>query len=230
MIGRIDVGGGPVGILVSPDSRTLYVADWFNNAVVVIDPRTRAVTGKIPVGTAPAGLAVTPDGGTLLVCDRDDDRLSVIDTASAKRTGTIPVGTHPFAVTLSPDGRRAFTANVMSNDVSVVDIAAGREVKRIPVGDTPYGIAFAAGRGFVTDQHADTVTVFDLDTLEPVGTIDTPSFPEGIHADRDGRKVWIAAWGDDMFFSVDTSTLETVDEIAVGKGPRAFGPFIRRTP
>lgn len=81
----------------------------------------------------------------------------------------------------------------------------------------------------MTDQHADTVTVFDTATFEIVATIDTPAFPEGIHASRDGRKVWVAAWGDDAFFSIDTSTLEVVDEIDVGTGPRAFGRFVRRT-
>ena len=59
-------------------------------------------------------------------------------------------------------GARAYTANVESDDVSVIDIAARRVAATVKVGKRPYCVALAQGRGFVTDQYAEAVSVFDL--------------------------------------------------------------------
>ena len=62
VVGRIEVGGGPLGIAVAPDGATVYVADWYAAAIRVIDAKAQAVTASIAVGASPSGLAVTPDG------------------------------------------------------------------------------------------------------------------------------------------------------------------------
>ncbi len=59
----------PFGNALSPDKRTLYVAESGINAVAAIDVRTRRVLGHIPVGWFPAKLAVAPDGRRLYVAN-----------------------------------------------------------------------------------------------------------------------------------------------------------------
>src|SRR3712207_8566753 len=49
-----------------------------------------------------------------------------------------------------------------------IDLAERKVVATVPVGDRPYAVALAGGRGFVTDQYASTVTVFDAATHEVV--------------------------------------------------------------
>ena len=63
-------GSTPDGVAVSPDGKTLFVANADNNDVLVADlsdPQTTLVTGFIPVGWYPSAVAVAPDGKTLLV-------------------------------------------------------------------------------------------------------------------------------------------------------------------
>jgi YVTN family beta-propeller protein len=63
-------GSTPDAVAVSPDGKTLFVANADNNNVMVADlsdPKTTLVTGFIPVGWYPSALAVAPDGKTLLV-------------------------------------------------------------------------------------------------------------------------------------------------------------------
>jgi len=63
-------GSTPDGVAVSPDGKTLYVANADNNNVMVVDieePATSRVEGFIPVGWYPSSVAVSPDGATLLV-------------------------------------------------------------------------------------------------------------------------------------------------------------------
>ncbi|WP_425529808.1 YncE family protein, partial [Stenotrophomonas maltophilia] len=62
-------------------------------------------------------------------------------------------------------------------------------------GERPYVLALAGGRGFVTDQYSGTVTVFDLDALKVVKTIEVGDHPEGIAASPDGTKLYAANWG-----------------------------------
>mgnify|MGYP003347248188 CR=1 FL=1 len=66
-------------------------------------------------------------------------------------------------------GARAYTADVESDSVSVIDLSARRVVATLKTGSRPYTVALAAGRIFVANQHADSVSVFDATSLAPVG-------------------------------------------------------------
>ena len=62
-------GATPVAIALSPDSKTLYVANADANCVAVVDVsgRESRVKGFIPTGWYPTAVAVTPDGKRLVV-------------------------------------------------------------------------------------------------------------------------------------------------------------------
>ncbi|MDB6024596.1 MAG: phosphoesterase [Verrucomicrobiales bacterium] len=63
-------GSTPDAVAVSPDGKTLFIANADNNNVAVVNIRDSAVSvieGFIPVGWYPTALAVSPDSGTLFV-------------------------------------------------------------------------------------------------------------------------------------------------------------------
>lgn len=63
-------GSTPDGVAISPDGKTLYVANADNNCVMaadISDPRISMVIGFVPVGWYPTSVAVSPQDGTLLV-------------------------------------------------------------------------------------------------------------------------------------------------------------------
>jgi len=76
-------GSAPDAVAVSPDGRTLFVANADNNNVMVVDisnsitpeegrPKDESVSvveGFIPVGWYPSALVVSPDNGTLIVAN-----------------------------------------------------------------------------------------------------------------------------------------------------------------
>jgi YVTN family beta-propeller protein len=109
----------------------------------------------------------------------------------------------------------------------VIDVAARREIGRVKTGERPYVVALAGGRGFVTDQYSNTVTVFDTGSLAVVATINVGDHPEGIAASRDGRFVYVANWGSNSLSVIDAGTLKVTKDIPVADGPRAFGDFLR---
>lgn len=223
---RVALDGGPLGIAVNPATGAVYVADWYEDRLFVLGPDGDR-RGELATGDSPSGVAVSPDGGLIVTADRDDDQLSLFDAQTLTRLGTVTVGTRPFGVTIDAAGRFAYTANVGSNDVSIVDIAARKVVATVPVGERPYAVALARGLGFSTDQYAETVTAFDLETHRPVRTIDVGEYPEGIMASADGARVYVANWFSNTLSVIDTGSLSVVGEIDVGDGPRAFGVFLR---
>jgi DNA-binding beta-propeller fold protein YncE len=122
---RRHVGGPAFGLYpdalaVSPDQRTLYVAEAGLNAVAVYDisrlqrPRYR---GAIPTGWYPSSLAVTPDGGSLLI-------------TNAKGFGApLPTPYPPAKGSKSPDVNLLF-GSAQNVDLGSVDLRASDEQVR----------------------------------------------------------------------------------------------------
>ena len=248
---RLQVGSGPLGIAAHPTKAEVYVADWYAHKISVLAWRTVPVmegdvhlggqaddaalmarrtdvlfeVAQIPVGQSPSGLAVSPDGKWLLSADRDSDAVSFIDLESRTKQASLTVGTRPFGITIDADGKYAYTANVGSDDVTVIDLASRSVKGTVKAGRRPYAVALAGGKGFVTDQYAGTLTVFDSTTLQTLKTIEACDHPEGIEA-KDGA-VYVACWGDNKLLKIDVESLQITGEATVGDGPRAFGAFLR---
>ena len=92
----IPVGGLPRGIAITPDGKTLYVANQASSSVFVIEVESLEVTDTIgiPGGGAPFGVAVTPDGASVYVTSAEDSgRIFVIDTGTRSVVETIRAGT-----------------------------------------------------------------------------------------------------------------------------------------
>lgn len=227
LLQEVTLDGGPIGIAVQPDSARVFVSDWYNARIWVLDAADLSVLTTLPTGAAPAGLVIDPQGRWVASADKDADQVSVFDLVSLTLRHRIPVGARPFGIAVGPDGR-LFSADVGSNTVTVADPLTGTILGQVPVGERPYGIAFAAGFGFVTNQYADTVSVFDLTDLTPRATIPVGEYPEGIDATPDGSKVVVANWFSNAVSVIDTKTLTVTTEIATGDGPRAFGRFVVR--
>ena len=93
-------GSTPDAVAVSPDGKTLFVANADNNDVLVVnisnsmipdedrqtDESVSVVEGFIPVGWYPSALAVSPDNGTLLVAN---------GKGLASRPNSPPILEHP---------------------------------------------------------------------------------------------------------------------------------------
>jgi len=114
VVHQIDVGRGPVDIVLSPDGSRAYVANNFDNSVTVINTGSGAVIATVGVGSGPTKLAVAPDGRLVYVVNGFSDSVSVIDTATLTLATTVPVGSLPAGIALSADGQTAYVANLSS--------------------------------------------------------------------------------------------------------------------
>jgi YVTN family beta-propeller protein len=88
----------PVGMLMTPDGKTVWVALGRANHVAEIDVATRKLRGLALVGKRVGGLALSPDGSRLFVANGLSDDMTIIDTASRKPLRTVPVGREPHSI------------------------------------------------------------------------------------------------------------------------------------
>jgi DNA-binding beta-propeller fold protein YncE len=93
-------------------------------------------------------------------------------------------------VSVDSAARRVYVSH--ASRVEVLDADSGAVVGHIADTAGVHGIAVAAdlGRGFTSNGRADTVTVFDLKTLKPVGTVPTGKNPDSIIYDPATRRVF----------------------------------------
>ncbi len=136
---------GPIG--VSPDDKTVWVANPDSNSVSVINVENDAnqLVAEIKVGDEPNNLAVSPNGQTVYVANTVSGSVSIINAATQKVVGTIFAGTEPYGLALTPNGSKLYVANARSNDVSVINTATNQVIRTITnVGDEPRGIAITS--------------------------------------------------------------------------------------
>lgn len=139
------VGGVPEGIALSPDGRTLWVADRDGDRVHVLDARTGKELARMSTGRMPIRVLVTPS--RTYVSNAGAGTLSVFDTRTFRPAGTLTVSGAPEAmqvtILLSRDGKRLYAAETGTNQVAELDLASGRVLRRLPAGKNGDGLAIS---------------------------------------------------------------------------------------
>jgi YVTN family beta-propeller protein len=90
----------PVGMALSPDGKTAYVALGRANHVAAVDVASKQTRGLVLVGRRAWGLAVSRDGRRLYVANGLSDDMSIVDTTTLKAVKSLKVGRVPHSVVL----------------------------------------------------------------------------------------------------------------------------------
>jgi len=124
---------------------TLYVADFFGEAIEVYEGEERVRTHKIAVCKCPRHLALAPDEKTLYISCLNGSRIDALDLASETVVHKAHVGDSPKSIGVSPDGRYIWSADYgLTRSVSVVDTNDWTaKVFMVPGMDRGSGIAVA---------------------------------------------------------------------------------------
>ena len=127
VVDELPAGHTAYAPVLSPDGKTLYVCNRFNNDVSFIDLASKKQTARVKVQREPLTAAVTPDGKSLLVGNFIHNGIadtevvsavvSVIDTATAKvvKEFVFPNGSGILReVKISPSGKIAAVTHVLA--------------------------------------------------------------------------------------------------------------------
>jgi YVTN family beta-propeller protein len=106
----------PFGLAVSPDERTLFVAEAGINAIGVIELPSFRLKGHIPTGWFPSKLKITPDGKNIVV-------------TNAKGYGSGPNG----GIEFKEGGEGTYIGNLMKGTVSLIEIPSKKKLDSMTV-------------------------------------------------------------------------------------------------
>jgi DNA-binding beta-propeller fold protein YncE len=104
--------------------------------------------------------------------------------------------------------------------VMVVDADGYQVVGDIPGIKGVHGIAIAPefGKGFITEDEANRITIFDLQTLKKTATAKTGNSPDGMIYDSSSKRVFVFS-GDGKVTAVDAATGAVAGSVELGGSP-----------
>jgi YVTN family beta-propeller protein len=112
-----------------------------------------------------------------------------------------------------------------ASHVQVVDTATGKQIGDIPDTDGVHGFAFAQDRqlGFATNGHADTVTVFDLNTLKTVATIKAGGRdPDAITYSPELARIYTSNGDSNSVSAIDVDSRKVIATMDIGGKPESL--------
>ena len=100
----IKAGASPAAIVITPDGKTAYVANYVYHRGTVTPIRTATNTALPPIttGRSPAAIVITPDGKTVYVANFDSGTVTPIRTATNTALPPIKTGFFPDAIAITP--------------------------------------------------------------------------------------------------------------------------------
>lgn len=159
------LGGGtsyPIGLALSDDGKSLYVALSRLNSIGVIDIATQKLVSQIPVGNAPYGIVVN---GNKAYVSNEGGRAATQADFTNNSSGT--------QIVADPSSGGSITGTV-----SVVDLQGGKTIKTITVGLQPTGMTIGGQYLFVANTNGDSVSVINTANDEAIKTINIQPFPD----------------------------------------------------
>jgi YVTN family beta-propeller protein/parallel beta-helix repeat protein len=225
VINKVKVGGWPEGVTVTPNGKTTYVTNSWDDNVYVIDTATNTVIATVKVGSSPARVAVTPDGTKVYVTNFYSNDVSVIDIDTNTIIATVSVGNNPSGVAVSPDGTKVYVTNSGDNNISVIKTATNTVTSTVYVGSYPAGLSVTQDgkKVYVANMNSRTVSVVDTATNTVTATVNIDNSPHEIGVNPTGTKVYVAGEYDDVVFVIDTSNNTVIATVnVVGDSPKGL--------
>jgi DNA-binding beta-propeller fold protein YncE len=132
----------PQDVKLSPDGRTLYVADQIGGGLWEIDPRTFRVLGFLHTGAGAHGLYPSRNAKVMYVSNRQAGTVSVVSfkTGRVVKTWQLPLPASPDMGGVSADGGTLWLSGRYNAVVYAINTRTGHLRATIPVGAGPHGL------------------------------------------------------------------------------------------
>ena len=211
LVKTIAVGQEPLGIALSPDTFTVYVANAQGRTVSVIDTQSQAIIKTIAVNSHGRlnSVIVSSDGKNLYVSDAKSGRVEVFSLPDGQKIYTIPVRLFPQGMAFSKDNKYLYVVNSASDNVSVIDTTTHKLVTNIQVNERPYAIVVAPDgkQAYVTSSQTHSLTIIDTKQQKAVDNIiiEAISRLTNIVISSDGRYLYISDAISNSIVEVDTT-------------------------
>ena len=226
---RIDTGKEPHHLYLTPDEKSLLVANALSDSLTFIDPVTAEVQRVLTGIVDPYQLRFSPDMKWFVTVANRLNHIDVYrwqpqDTAAPlKLAKRIAAPKTPSHVTIDSKSTVAYVSLQDSNELVAVDLATQAVRWKIPVGKMPADVYLMPGdqRLFIGLTGDRVVEVYDVSVATPklVNRIPTG---EGAHAFRamgDGKHLFVSNRVANTISQIDMQAMTVVSQLPGGAGP-----------
>jgi YVTN family beta-propeller protein len=148
-ITNVPAGRGSEGFDLSPDGKTIWVANAQDGTVTVIDVASKKALQTFPIAVRGNRLKFTLDGRQAFVSGglggSSKANVVILDVATHKEVKSFELGGGSAGILMAPDGSRAFVAVSAKNEVVAIDLKT-LEFTIMGTGKNPDGLAWAAAK------------------------------------------------------------------------------------
>jgi len=222
-------GDRPFGLLLSPDTRRLYVSHLRSPELSVLNLETGEVERTVvlePAGEAIEAVALARVGDQVWVALRPHQpstlpgALRRLDASTLEPLGDTPTGADPGALLALPERGRVLVSNFETDTVTEHD-DAGTAV-RFAAAPGPLGLlALSADRALALDYYSNAVSFLDLAAgtsatlpLEHAGAIYVN--PTNAALASDNQSAWIVSSGTEgHLLKLDLASRRIVREVSI---------------
>ena len=169
----LPVGNGLQAVAVNPSTNIIYVSNYWDRTISVINGATNTVTATIPVGSNPTQISVNPTTNTLYVSNFESNSITVINGATNTVTATISGFNGPLGVAVNPSTNIIYVSNYWANTVSVINGATNTVTATISGISTPGKVAINSSTNLIytSNQNSASVSVINGATNTVTATI-----------------------------------------------------------
>lgn len=172
----------------------VYVTDFEQDNVVVIDAASNTIITTIDVGDGPANAIVNPSGNTVYVGSLNVNRITFIDVTNQQVFDDITLDNPPAGMAFAPDGSALYITVPDSNSVVILGISPNDPILGTVEGlDSPFAIAITPDgtRAYVANRTS--VSVIDTASMQITDTIENVNVDlEDIVIDPQGNFAYVS--------------------------------------
>lgn len=142
IINTLQVGPQPIGV-ATPEGKRVYVANYNDNSVSLVDAKNNREVGRFKTGYKPSKIVVHPSLKWVYVSNEGSNTISVIDVLASKIVANIQTDEGPTFMAIHPNGLKMYVSCKTAKKVNVIDLSKNSVIASTIPGlfSTPSSIA-----------------------------------------------------------------------------------------
>ncbi|MBB2929192.1 YVTN family beta-propeller repeat protein [Paraburkholderia silvatlantica] len=217
VVGTEPTGKEPHHLMITPDGKSLIVADSVSNDLLFLDPHTGQVQRRLEGIEDPYQLGFSPDRKWFVTAGLRLDRVDVYryDGQNLTIAKRIALGKTPSHITFASDNKTAFVTLQDTGEVAAIDLPTQTVLWKLQVGNTPAGLWMTPGDKYllVGMTGEDDVAVVDWHNRTVVKKIQTGRGAHNFRNLDDGKHIAVSNRVESTISILDYTTLTKVADI-----------------
>jgi DNA-binding beta-propeller fold protein YncE len=187
---------GAEGVEYVPELKKFYTSNAGDNTIGVVDLKQMKVVKKIKTDSKPDGSAYAAPFHKLYVSDERGKAEAIVDVRTDAIVKTLHFDSETGMPQYDPVARKIYVNLQDQNVFAVIDPTTDEVIGRYPVGRCTgnHGMALDPEhhRAFLSCEGNELMTVFNLDTHQPIAFLPLASGPDVIKYDAGLHRIYVA--------------------------------------